>query len=186
MGIRKWLADRKGDDLPLELSLSTMKVGFLVDYDLKTWEVIGCNTYDYDGETALEWELRSGDDVRFLERSTDEGEVELTFTRRISLRDVEEDVAGTILDEGEPPEIVNLEGIRYVAAESATGVQLKQGGEGAENGEEAEGREFVSWCYESDEGRVLFVAQWGDRDFTAYEGEYVEEYQFVDILPGPS
>ncbi len=185
MGIRKWLADRKDDDLPLELSLSTMEVGFLVDYDLKTWEVIGRNTYDYDGSSALEWELRSGEDVRFLERSEDEGEVELTFTRRISLRDVDEDVAGTILDNGDAPEIANFEGRGYLAVESATGIQLKEGGEGPDN-DEGEGREFVSWCYESEEGRVLFVTQWGDRDFTAYEGEHVEEYQFTDILPGRS
>jgi hypothetical protein len=30
---------------------------------------------------------------------------------------------------------------------------------------------------------VLFISQWGPQDFTAYAGEYVEEYQFTDILP---
>ena len=29
--------------------LGAMKVGYLVDYDLKTWEVTGYNTYDYSG-----------------------------------------------------------------------------------------------------------------------------------------
>ena len=36
----------------------------------------------------------------------------------------------------------------------------------------------------SRDGRVLFVVQWGEQRFTAYEGEYVEEYSFTDILPG--
>jgi hypothetical protein len=31
---------------------------------------------------------------------------------------------------------------------------------------------------------VLTIEQWGDIQFEAYVGQYVEEYQFINILPG--
>lgn len=164
----------------VDYSLGKMKVGFLVDYDLKTWQVTATTDYDYDGFPAQEWELRSKDDVRFLERSVEDGETEWTLTRRISLREIEGDVPGTILDDGEPPEVVAFDGIDFSAEESSTGTRVVSGSDGESSEEE---REFVSWSYGSENGRILFVVQSGDRDFAAYEGEYVEEYQFTTILP---
>jgi hypothetical protein len=49
---------------------------------------------------------------------------------------------------------------------------------------EGPGKEFISWAYCDDSGRnVLFVTQHGERDFKSVAGEYVEEYQFTNILP---
>ena len=93
---------------------------------------------------------------------------------------------GTILEDEDPPETVHLAGRAFAAVEASTGVQRVADDEAKEEEEEAaidDGRDFVSWTYESDDGHVVFVLRWGDRDFSAYEGEYVEEYQFTDILP---
>ena len=49
---------------------------------------------------------------------------------------------------------------------------------------EDDGREFVSWNFEAQDGRLLFLVRWSEQRFSAYEGEYVEEYSFTDILPG--
>ena len=195
MGIRKWLGGRgsRDDEEPVsEYTLTMMQPGFLVDHDLKTWQVAARKLYDYDGFIATEWELHAGDDVRFLERSEDDGKVELTLTRSISIRrDFDEDVVGTILEEDDPPEVVHFESRSFVAVESSTGVQRAVVGE-AKGGDPAaeddlsaaSDRDFVSWSYETEDNRVLFVLRWGERDFSAYEGEHVEEYQFTDILPG--
>ena len=86
MRIRKWL-QRKEDEPVGEYTLETMRPGFLVDHDLKTWQVTAKKTYDYEGDIATEWELRSEGEVRFLERSEDDGRVELSLTRSISIRD---------------------------------------------------------------------------------------------------
>ena len=167
---------RQDDEVYQEHTLSTMEKGDLVDFDLKTWQVIGYNTYDYDGFITREWELRCADDVRFLEAAEDDGRVEWTWTRSIDLQQIEEDVSGTIIEKDDPPPDVSFEGRRYEAVESSAGLQRRGGDERA--------REFVSWNYESKEGRLLFILQWGERDFAAYEGACVEEYQFTDILPG--
>ena len=54
--------------------------------------------------------------------------------------------------------------------------QYRKGGDGAE-------REFVTWSFAAEDGLLLFINQRGDRDFSAYAGSAVEEYQFTDILP---
>ena len=188
VNFRKWMGkDVESEETLQELTLSTMKVGYLVDYDLKTWQVIGINAYDYEGYPAREWELRCGDEVRFLEREEDDGRVEWTLTRRVELSDLDEDMAGIILDDGEPPEVVTYGDRRYLAVESSSGVQRRvESADGVDEGGDSEGQEFVSWSYGGEDGRVLFLVQRGERDFAAYEGEKVEEYQFTDILPAPA
>ncbi len=177
MGLRKWLGGRPNEDQPTyqEYSLSTMKVGFLVDYDLKTWQVIGRASYDYEGYTTEEWELQADDQVRFLERAVEDGKAYWTLTRAIGIDAIEGDIAAAIIAAGDPPETVRFAGDEYVGNTSDAGLYRK-------DGSDAE-REFVSWSFAGAEGRVLFVSQWGERDFAAYAGLEVEEYQFTDILP---
>ena len=174
---RKWFGggEEEGEEpARTDYTLDTMQVGYLVDYDLKTWEVVGYNTCDYEGFETQEWELRSGDELRFLEKDEDQ----LVLTAKIGVRQIQEDVVDAIAQNGDPPAQLHFQDRAYQAVESSAG-ELREGGKGL-------GREFVSWSYESAEGgRVLFISQWGERDFRAYEGVHVEEYQFTDILPSP-
>ncbi|MFC1525368.1 DUF4178 domain-containing protein [Candidatus Latescibacterota bacterium] len=187
MNLRKWFGGKEDDedvDGLVDLSLEAMKTGYLVDHDLETWEVIGYNSYDYDGFITREWELRSGDEVRFLELAVDDARPEWTLTRAITLGDVEEDVLASIGAQDEPPETVHFDGRPYTGAESEAGVQRREAGGAATAEDGGSGREFVAWTYRSEEGRLLYLVRWGERDLSAYEGQRVEEYQFTDILPG--
>ena len=178
MSVKKWFGrDKENGDAYEEYALSTMKPGYMVDHDLKTWTVSGFQTYDFDGYVTREWELSHGQEVRFLERSEDDGRIEWTFTRRIEINQIEEPLIDHVLENDDPPQTVTYQGKRYDAVETNAGL-MREGGEG-------EGVEFVNWSYEGAEDRVLFITQWGERDFVAYEGSYAEEYQFTDILPGP-
>ena len=52
MGWKKWFGrvrDNPESDPLADFVLGAMKVGYLVDYDMETWEVTGYNTYDYSG-----------------------------------------------------------------------------------------------------------------------------------------
>ena len=159
-----------------DYTLDTMKKGYMVDYDLQTWVVTGYTTYDYDGFLTQEWELRGGDEVRFLEREEEDGEVEWTLTRRIEINQIEEKVIDAILEDGDPPEDITFAKVRYRGAGSGAGIMRPEG--------EGEGREFIEWSYEAEGDQVLSISQWGERDFSAYAGIVVQEYQFTDILPG--
>jgi hypothetical protein len=170
-----------------DLRLDSMRIGDLVDYDLQTWQVTAASIYDYDGFPTQEWQLTAGDEVRFLERSEDDGKTDWTLTRSIDIGAIQEDVTGAIGENEDPPQVVHFESREYRAVESDAGMQFVVAADGSTGGSTGEnaGREFVSWSYEArDEERVLFISQWGERRFTAYEGEPVNEYSFTDILPG--
>ena len=86
MGFKKWFGKKEEEEESYgDYTLDRMQQGYMVDYDLNTWEVIGCNTYDYDGYLTREWELRCGEEVRLLEKGEEDGKVYLTLTRRISV-----------------------------------------------------------------------------------------------------
>ena len=182
MPLKNWFKkdseEDEQDSVYREYTLDTMKVGYFVDYDLQTWQVSGYSTYDYDGELTQEWELQNGDEIRFLERAKSDGKVAWTLTRAIGLSDISEDIVRVIKEQDDPPQEIHFEERLYTAIEAGAGLMRPDG--------EGNGREFVNWSYEASDERLLFIAQWGEADFTAYEGEAVEEYQFVDILPGES
>ena len=179
MGLKKLFGRGKNPEVEYrEYRLGEMARGFLVDYDLKTWEVRAVGSYDYDGYLTKEWELHSDSGVGFLEQSVEDGEAEWTFTKRIAVDEIAEDVMAEIVSNDDPPQRIHFEGRSYEANEMSAGIQ--------HSGDEETEKEFVGWSYESEDGRVLFLNQWGESDFSAYEGIYVEEYQFTDILPGGS
>ena len=186
ISLKKWFGGESPEDEDVsglaDLRLGTMRMSDLVDYDLKTWEVTGRSVYDYEGFPSREWQLTSGAEVRFLERSEEDGKTEWTLTRSIAIEDIQEDVIAAISDNQDPPSTIHFDSRAYKATESDSGVQRDLDRD--DSTAASEDRDFVNWCYAAEDGRVLFVAQWNERRFTAYEGEYVEEYSFTDILPG--
>ena len=158
------------------LNLSALKTGYVLDFDLKTWQVTAHNRYDYDGDWTDEWELSSAEEVRYLEREDDD-EVSWTLYRNIPLSEIEEDVRTLIRDNDDPPEAVSCNGTRFLSESSDAGHFHRDGSD--------VGREFVNWTYVDDsEEKVLVIEQWGENEFSASLGEFVEEYQFSSILPG--
>lgn len=178
----KWNPFKKKQDKETELdplsdlSLSTLKVGYILDYDLTTWKVTAHNRYDYDGDWVDEWELTSAGSVRYLEREADD-DVTLTLYAKIPLAEIEENVATHIVENDDPPEEVTHRGVTFEAESSDAGHFHPDG--------LSTGKPFVNWSYlDSTESRVLVIEQWGDTEFEASLGEIVQEYQFSNILPG--
>lgn len=177
MGIRDFFKKKEKEFDPLsDLSLARLKVGYLVDFDLKTWEVFACNYYDWgDGDISHEWQLKSGDEVVYLEMESDDEE-EWSLNRKIPFSRLDSEVTKQILETGDPPEKIVFEGTTYYMEETAGGHFHKDG--------QGPGKELLQWSYEDDKGRsYLGIEQWGEQDFEATVGEPVEEYQFTNILP---
>jgi len=162
---------------PLSITLSDLKLGYVLDYDLKTWQVTAQHYYDYEGDRVDEWELTCGDDVAFLERSEDDS-ISWGLTRKIHLSDVEGDIRGHMRDHDndDPPDEVRCQGVMFYGVSSAVGSFYKDGGD--------EGQTFIIWNYlDESEERTLSIEQWDEDAFEAAVGEIVEEYQFSNILP---
>lgn len=161
---------------PTNITLEQLRPGWMVDFDMKTWEVKARHRYDMgDGFEMIEWELQSGPETRYLCREEDDG-VYWTWMRKEALGVIGPDLKNHILKYEDPPEIINYEGIRYEMRSYGGGYFYRNG--------VGPGIPFLYWDYESEDGtKVLTIEQWGDTDFEASVGEYVREYQFSNILP---
>ncbi len=165
---------KEEETLP-DLVLKNMKPGWLVDFDLKTWEVKAYNTYDWGGDISHEWQLISGDDVRYLELEVDDTEF-WSFSYKIGFGLLGPKVLKAIKENGDPPEEIVYDGETFYMEEMAGGHFHKDG--------RGEGQELLRWSYENDPGtKYLGIEQWGENSFEASMGEQVEEYQFNNILP---
>lgn len=161
---------------PLDITLNSLKPGYVLDYDLKTWRVSAHHYYIYDGDRIDEWELSSADDVMYLEAEKDDG-ITYSLSHKIRLSDIDADIRGHIQKHDDPPEEIIYQGVTYYADSSSIGRYYKNG-QGA-------GDEFITWDYLDDsEKRTLSIEQWSDDQFEASAGEIVEDYQFTNILPG--
>lgn len=159
-----------------DLSLSKLRVSYLVDHDLKTWEVTDYNRYDFgEGYFTEEWELKSEAEAWYLEREEDD-DVEWSFCKKIPIGAIDEDVRKHILQHQDPPSRIVLDGILY-HLDSSGGGRMLRGGTGA-------AEPFIHWTFiDRDEKRFVSVEQWGETEFEAAAGRYVEEYEFSNILP---
>ena len=177
MGLKDLFKKQEDEFDPLkDLELSKLRIGYYLDFDLKTWEVTAQCQYDYgDGYVTDEWELTTGREKWYLERAEDD-EVEWTFSKKLPIGAIEGDVRQHIIDNEDPPEQIVCKGKTYYLDESGTGKMRKKG---------AGVKEFIYWDFidEKDE-HFLTIEQWGETEFEAADGYYVEEYQFTNILPG--
>jgi hypothetical protein len=167
---------KKGPELLSDLTLSDLEVGYLVDYDMKTWEVSAHNYYEWgEGDISHEWQLKSADEVVYLEKESDD-EDEWSLNRKIPFNRLGSEIREKIIESGDPPDEIVFEDISYFLEEMS-------GGQFHANSH-SPGKELLRWSYEDDEGRrYLGIEQWGEEDFDASVGEPVEEYQFTNILP---
>ncbi len=162
-----------------DLVLSKLKPGYFLDYDLKTWTVKRYNVYDWgDGLITEEWELKSGNETCYLDREEDD-EVEWALSHRLPFKKLDTDgsIAQAIKNNDDPPDEITYEGKTYYLEESSGGY-FQRDGKGI-------GTEFLTWNFEVESGNEFInIEQWGENDFSASLGIYVEEYQFSNILPG--
>ncbi len=164
-------------DQVTDIRLSDLKVGYFLDYDLKTWEVVAYHYYDWGdgGSLTHEWQMKSADDTLYLVMESDD-EVEWSIFRPIPFSRLGARVRNHIIENEDPPDEIELEGTTFHLDEFGGG-KFFRNGKGA-------GVEFLVWDYEDDAGeRYLSIEQWDEEDFEASLGAAVEEYQFTNILP---
>ena len=91
-----------------DLVLSKLRVGFYLDYDMKTWQVTGYNTYEIsDRNLKEEWELTSGREKKYLERSVDDEE-EWALSYKIPIGSIDGDMKKHIMKHDDPPEKITF------------------------------------------------------------------------------
>lgn len=175
-GLFNRLKNTKAPDPITGLSLKDIKKGYLVDYDLKSWEVVSANRYDWGGgEVSYEWQLTSHDDTLFLEREPDDEDY-WCVSRKIPLNRLDDTIIQTLRNGGDPPDTIPFEGKTYHLDETGGALFFKD--------DAREGKEIFKWDYCDDSSEFyLTIEQWGERDFELSAGTRAHEYQFSNVLP---
>ena len=181
MGLRdlfgKKRKDKDGNAEPdpiADLVLGKLKVGYLVDYDLKTWEVTGYCRYEFDGNIVKEWEITAGGrEKRYLELA----DGRWSLSEKIVIGAIEGDIRRHILREEDPPSRVVHKGKQYHFDNSCAGYMFLN--------DEGDGEEVIRWEFlDEDEESFLSIEQWSESELGAATGSFVEDYEFTSILPG--
>jgi hypothetical protein len=158
------------------IGLKDLLPGDMVDFDLKTWNVAAKHEYDWDGDMSVEWQLKSSDDMIFLELEDDESD-EFCLSRKISNSEIDSVVFEDIAESDEAPEEIIYNNQKFFLEEISSGYFFEDCGE--------EGSPVVSYEYTSDDGSLyLTIEQWGERSFEVSLGKEVFDYQFTNFLPG--
>lgn len=98
--------------------LAELREGYVLDYELQTWEVTRHTEYDDPAWPADEWTLEAGGDVLLLEHEYDDGDV-FRLSRPAKITDVSVDGEPflSVVREEDPPDTVVYQGDEYVLAE---------------------------------------------------------------------
>ena len=179
MGLMDRVFGRKkadeGPDPLADLVLEKLKVGYLVDYDLQTWQVTAYCRYTFSGKDASveEWELTAGGERRYLELA-DGG---WSLARTISIGAVDGDIRRHILDHDDPPARIVFEGTEYYL-DACYGGHMFSDGKGG-------GEQLIRWEFlDAAEKNFVGIEQRSETEFAAAAGFVVEEYEFTHVLPG--
>lgn len=171
----KKTADQQKPD-PTALSLDALKKGYYLDYDMKTWQVVSANRYDWgEGDVTYEWQLNSFDENIFLEREPDDEDY-WCISRKLPFNRLDESTKNAIKNTNEPPESITFEDITYYLDETGGALFFKD--------DDVRGKEVFKWDYtDKTEDMNLTIEQWGEMEYELCLGQRVEAYQFTDILP---
>ena len=177
MGLRDLFGRKEKDTEPdpiADLVLGKLKVGYLVDYDLKTWEVTGYCRYEFDGNIVEEWEIMAGGrEKRYLELADERW----SLAEKIVIGAIEGDIRGRILSEEDPPSRIVYKGKQYYLDNSCAGHMFPSG--------EGDSEEVIRWEFlDEDEESFLGIERWSETELGAAAGFFVEDYEFTHILPG--
>ncbi len=161
------------------LSIRNLDMGFVFDYNMKSWVVKEMWEYDWgDNNFTMEFKVDSGDEVGFL-GIEDEGELWITLSKAIRIHKIEEDVVEEIEKKQKPPRKLHYEGDVYFLEDDSAGY-CRDASKETENWEE-----FINWdYYTDDESKVLSITQWDEHNIEAHAGHVLKEHEFSNFLPG--
>ena len=122
--------------------------------------------------------LRSASDEIYLSLEN-EGELEIVLANKIRLIKLGEDLDDQIVANERPPKTITYEGVKYYRDNESPGYYRNTA-----TTEREQSIEMITWdYYDDDEEKSISIEQFGEREFEAYIGVYVEEYEFSNIIP---
>jgi hypothetical protein len=160
----------------INFTVNTMKVGFMVDYFMKTWEVKKVYTYDWGNNFySKEYLLDSGDETIYLSVEEDDKLI-CSIWNKLDIFEIDSGLVNSITSTDDAPDKLVYENKTFIRKESSQGSCQVDG--------ESEDSELVNWMYKNPETKeLLSIDRFGEEEFGAAKGNYVKEFEFSNILP---
>ena len=173
--------EQEPDYDPTNLQITDLKKGFILDYDMRTWEVKGEYTYDWGKSYyTREFKLDDGTETIYL-HIDDNDDLSLSVSRKIKVRSVDEDIPDHIKKNEAPPKKLLYENKTFYLESDSAGYFHDEEDEDTDSN----WYELMSWEYQDDEGKhILSIEQWDVLEFEAAFGKVVKAYEFSNLLPG--
>lgn len=162
---------------PLNIKLTELKRGYILDYDLSSWEVKEVYNYDWgDHFFTREYKIFNGKDSRYLHVEEDD-ELELTLSEKVKPASIDPEIPEYVEKHGHPPKKIIFKGIEYRFDSESPGYFN-------EEGKDEQWVEHISWSYyDADEVHTLNIEQWGEREFEASVGKVIKAFEISNITP---
>lgn len=159
------------------MKLTDLNVGFVFEYDLKSWVVEEAYQYDWgDNYFSFEYKITNGAETLFLSVEEDD-ELIVSISSKTQLRKIQEDLPELLAAEKAPKKI-NYKDIEYFLEEQAPGYFCNL------TKDKNTWVEFIAWDYiDEKEQRILSLEQWGENEFEAAEGIIIRPNEISNILP---
>lgn len=160
---------------PTNMKVTDLRIGFLFDYDLKTWEVMDEFEYDWgDNFFTYEYKITSGAETLYM-RVEEDDQVYCIFTQKMSFGKLG-DVAQQFKVQQQAPSSIHFEGISFYLERENPGFFRST--------QDEDSVEMVQWDYLDDTGkRMLIIHQWDTQDFELSLGIVETANVISNILP---
>lgn len=174
-----WLASlfvkkkQEEEEIKINRTVHDLEVGYILDYDLESWEVLASYTYKYKGHVAKEYKIRSGSETRFLNVS-DSNSLLLSVSKEANINNVHPSLRSSVLNE-QPLARIEWKGEVYTLKEASKGQFTDD--------KLQDWAAFSSWEYVNvDNSKFIYVSRWEDGSVECFVGDYVKEHQISNIL----
>lgn len=180
MGLFNFLKkkEKEPDYDVMNLSVEDLSMGFILEYDMETWRVKEEYEYDWGSNSfSKEYLLDNGTERIYLSVEN-KGDLFLTVTKKIKIRDLGSDIIDRTVKDKAPPKELKFDNVRYYLHSDNAGYFNDK------TNKSDDWEELMSWEYfDDEEEKVVSLTQWGEREFEAVAGKVVQPFQFSNIIP---
>lgn len=161
---------------PINIKVTDLENGYLLDYDLETWTVTKMSEYDWgNNHFSREFVIESKGKKRFLHIEEDD-ELIISLSEELKYRKLGETATDYIDTNGKPPKKITHQNITYYLDEESPGYYR--------NVENENWEELISFYYlDEDEEKCLTIEQWDENDFEVSIGKILKPFEISNILP---
>lgn len=161
------------------LTVNDLAVGFVFDFDGKSWVVKEAYEYDWGSNNfSKEYKVDAGDEVAFLSVE-DDGDIKLSMAKEIKTRLIDEDVLGEFKKYEKPLRQIHYNNESYFLENDSAGYFNKTGAD------DGDAEELVAYEYFNEAGdKLVSITQWDEYNIDAAAGDVIQLHHITDILPG--